>query len=561
MNMNLTNMFEQKSISNLINLVATAFNSLKDILYILQVDHSQFTYLYANQAGLSILNADESLFGKTMDEYLPKEKAQYLKIFYKKAVLSKTVVTFEDETILPNGQIMFNETVLTPVIDGEIVYLVAIVRDVTDKTLRVRELQQAKKVLEENKLMLDSLIANNVDAVLMLDTNGIIHELNDAAESIIGYKPSELIGAHYSKIMTQKEYKKIQKIIQHVLGGESFSYETKLSHTNGNEIHVKVKNIPITIDGTLTGIYGIVKDISANKKAEQARRESEETFRIIAENSVDIIKVLTPDGKITYVSPSIEDILGYSAPKMIGKSFIETIHPDDREKMNEVYLNLIELKENVDIEVRRKHQDGHFIWLHSDLIPVLDSEGQLEKIVVISGDITEYKRKLKKLEKLAYYDHLTGLPNRRIFLDRLQQSMYTTDRKGNLTALLVLDCDAFKQINDNHGHDTGDEVIKEFSKRIRTVIRDTDTLSRVGGDEFTVVLPEIIDEQQVVDISNRILNAVRQPIEIKEHVHKITTSIGISFYPLHGTVADELFKKADENLYKSKSLGGNIFSL
>src|SRR5690606_18467653 len=109
-------------------------------------------------------------------------------------------------------------------------------------------------------------------------------------------------------------------------------------------------------------------------------------------------------------------------PKMIGKSFIETIHPDDREKMNEVYLNLIELKENVDIEVRRKHQDGHFIWLHSDLIPVLDSEGQLEKIVVISGDITEYKRKLKKLEKLAYYDHLTGLPNRRIFLDRLQQS-------------------------------------------------------------------------------------------------------------------------------------------
>lgn len=438
--MNLIKMFDQKSISNLINLVATAFNSLKDILYILQVDQSQYTYLFANQAGLSILNTDETLFGKTMDEYLPKEKAQYLKTFYEKAVISKTVVTFEDETILPDGQIMINETVLTPIFDGEIVYLVAIVRDVTDKTLRLKELQQYKR-------------------------------------------------------------------------------------------------------------------------AEQARRESEETFRIIAENSVDIIKVLTPDGNITYVSPSIEDILGYPAQKIIGKSFIETIHPDDREKMNDVYRNLIETKENVDIEIRRKHQDGHFIWLHSDLIPVLSPEGQLEKIVVISWDITEYKRKVKKLEKLAFYDHLTGLPNRRVFLDRLQQSMFTTDRRGKWTALMVLDCDNFKQINDNHGHDIGDEVIKEFSNRIRRVIRDTDTLSRVGGDEFTVVIPEIIDEQQVIDISNRILNVVSQPMKIKEHVLNITTSIGISFYPHHGTDTEELFKKADENLYESKSLGGNTFSL
>lgn len=438
--MNLIKMFDQKSISNLINLVATAFNSLKDILYILQVDQSQYTYLFANQAGLSILNTDETLFGKTMDEYLTKEKAQYLRTFYEKAVISKTVVTFEDETILPDGQIMINETVLTPIIDGEIVYLVAIVRDVTDKTLRLKELQQYKR-------------------------------------------------------------------------------------------------------------------------AEQARRESEETFRIIAENSVDIIKVLTPDGNITYVSPSIEDVLGYSKQKMISKSFLETVHPDDSEKMNDVYLNLIDTKENVDIEVRRKHQDGHFVWLHSDLIPVLSSEGQLEKIVVISWDITEYKRKVKKLEKLAFYDHLTGLPNRRIFLERLQQSMFTTDRRGKWTALMVLDCDNFKQINDNHGHDIGDEVIKEFSNRIRRVIRDTDTLSRVGGDEFTVVIPEIIDEQQVIDISNRILNVVSQPMEIKEHVLNITTSIGISFYPHHGTDTEELFKKADENLYKSKSLGGNTFSL
>lgn len=438
--MNLLKMFEQKSFSDLIHLVVTAFNSLKDILFIIQVEDSKFTYLYANQAGRSMLNSDETLFGKTMNECLPNEKMQFLKPFYEKAANSKQVVTFEDKTTLQNGQIIYNETVLTPIIDGEKIYLIAIVRDVTDKTLRLKELQQYKE-------------------------------------------------------------------------------------------------------------------------AEQARRESQETFRIIAENSVDIIKVLSPEGEITYASPSIEDILGYSARNMTGKSFFETVHPDDIEKMKVVFANLIKTQSHIDIEVRRKHQDGHFVWLHSDFIPVLSSEGQFEKIVAISGDITKYKKKVKRLEKLAYYDHLTGLPNRRIFVESLQQSMSTTDRTGKLTALLVLDCDNFKQINDNLGHDIGDEVIKEFSKRVRCTIRDTDTLSRVGGDEFTVVISEKMDMQQVINISKRILVAVHKPMEIKGHVLNLTTSIGISFYPLHAKNMEELFKKADVNLYKSKSLGGNTFSL
>src|SRR5690606_27126927 len=125
------------------------------------------------------------LFGKRMDEVLPKERVHFLQPFYEKAAVSKQVVTFEDEMKLPDGQIMFNETVLTPIEDGDNLYIVAIVRDVTDKTMKVKELQQTKKILEENKLMLNSLITNNDDAVLLLDTNGIFHEINDAAETII----------------------------------------------------------------------------------------------------------------------------------------------------------------------------------------------------------------------------------------------------------------------------------------------------------------------------------------------------------------------------------------
>ncbi len=206
-------------------------------------------------------------------------------------------------------------------------------------------------------------------------------------------------------------------------------------------------------------------------------------------------------------------------------------------------------------------KSGHSIWLHSHFIPVLSSEGDLEKIIVISSEITESKRKEEKLAKMAFYDYLTGLPNRRLFTDRLNQAIFTSERTGKLTALLVLDCDKFKRINDTLGHDIGDEVIKEFARRVRSSLRKMDTLSRVGGDEFTIVLPELMSTDEIKAVSNRILEVIREPMLIKGHEIHMTTSIGISLYPMQANTVDDLYKKADVNLYKSKDCGGNTFSL
>ncbi|WP_400248141.1 diguanylate cyclase [Niallia sp. JL1B1071] len=174
---------------------------------------------------------------------------------------------------------------------------------------------------------------------------------------------------------------------------------------------------------------------------------------------------------------------------------------------------------------------------------------------------TEIRRKEKTLSKLAYSDYLTGLPNRRLFLDRLQQAFYTSDRTGKFTALMVLDCDKFKQINDTLGHDVGDEVIKIFAKRVESSLRKRDTLSRVGGDEFTVVLPEISKVEDVIDISNRILATVNEIMQLHEIELQISTSIGISLYnPASPSNTDELFNKADQELYKAKAKGGNQIS-
>ena len=920
----------QGDLPKVIKFFMTALNSLQDLIYLVEVKNNQCKYLFANQAGLTILDADERLYGKTFEEVLQPEEIEFIAHQYLKAYSSRKVVTFEDQIIRPNGNIMINETVLTPFIDKEDVYIIAVVRDISDKSNQLKELQQSRNRLEEKEQLLASLLDHNEDAIFMLDTDGYFLEVNNATENITGYRNEEMMGMNFSQLMPTKELERVQGLFHKAVEGVPVRYETSIYHKVGYEVFLNVKNIPIVIEEKIKGVYGIAKDITAEKKAseelsllksrlesfindstdsismtdlegkvifindaftkvygfteqevigkeppiipnwlkkettslneqvllgkkmqgihvkrqkktgelldmsislspiynelgqiegisgisrditeekkmemeimntkeelelvwhntsdalfmigqngrilkanpafeemlgwtaeemnnlpvspihpefhlkqlddfittlrmgeqiphfetqrkhkngttidvvaayrpinkgnivavgtyrdvteyikilkeikekeekfrniakaspeaiivytegkitfineralsllkaksqsqaigksildfvypsdrkqveermrdaiykekkeefieerllnfegeiiyaetafapindggkvsvvimirdvttkkraEKATSESEERFRIIAEHSMDIIKVLDPQGKIIYASPAIEKILGYPVRKMIGKPFYTTIHSDDMEKARNEFKEMLKTKKYIQINLRRIHQDGHYIWLNTDFVPVLNPEGEVEKIVAISNDITELRKKEKKLAKMAYSDHLTGLPNRRKFMECLQQAIYTSERTGKVTALMVLDCDKFKQINDNFGHDTGDEVIKEFAKRVRTSIRKMDTLSRVGGDEFTIVLPELSHEQDADAISKRIFEEVRKPMYIKGKKLQITVSIGISFYPTNTSNMEELFKEADIALYKAKESGRN----
>ncbi len=305
----------------------------------------------------------------------------------------------------------------------------------------------------------------------------------------------------------------------------------------------------------------MLRDVTTKLRSEQALRESEERFRIIAENTKSIVKIITLKGKVTYCTTTIEDILGIPLWMEMGKSIYSNIHEEDLPLLDDVLEKVRKLKTPIDIEIRHLHRDGNAIWLNSQFVPLFDDAGQVEKIMMISDDISELKQKESKLKKMAFYDYLTGLPNRRLFEQQLQQAIVTSDKTGKLTALMVLDGDKFKNINDTLGHDVGDKVIIEFANRLQYSLRSKDTISRIGGDEFTIVIPEIRDLEEVKLIADRILKNIQETMYINGHEVTITASIGIACYPTTTKDMEELFKIADNNLYRSKDHGGNTYTI
>lgn len=454
--------------------------------------------------------------------------------------------------VLTDGTVLDVEVTYQPIQENNIL-AVAIYKDITNLMERIEELKTSEELyrtIVENSP--EATVVHQEGKISYINPKGL--ELVRAASlsQVIGKPVYDFIHADDREVILERIQRAEQKLEQ---------AETKLERfitVDGTEIVADASNVPIILQNKQSVLVS-VRDVTNQRRAEKAMQESEERFRIIAENSVDIIKVINPQGIITYASPAVEYILGYPVRDFIGTSFLEFVHLEDVERLEKQFQSMLETKEKMETEARRIHQDGHSLWLHSNVVPIVNSEHEVEKVIVISRDTTDNKRKEEKLSKLAYYDVLTGLPNRRLFEDRFAQAAYTTDRTGKLTALMVLDCDRFKSINDTLGHDVGDEVIKEIAKRVRLAIRKTDTLSRLGGDEFTIVLPEVGSEREVVEIAERILQSIRVPLPVQGHTLNITTSIGISFYPKDGGDYEEVFKAADNSLYQAKENGRDTY--
>jgi diguanylate cyclase (GGDEF)-like protein len=207
---------------------------------------------------------------------------------------------------------------------------------------------------------------------------------------------------------------------------------------------------------------------------------------------------------------------------------------------------------------RRKNGDNFAEWLSINII--YNENGSKRLHVAIFSDITEKKHADELIWKQANYDHLTLLPNRRLFRDRLEQSIRAAHRNGDLLGLLFLDLDRFKEINDEHGHDIGDKLLIEAAVRISSCVREMDTVSRMGGDEFTVILSQITDRNYAGKVASAIIHKLDEPFAIEGMLLRVSASIGIAIFPADGAVAEQLIKNSDKAMYAAKSDGRGKFS-
>lgn len=302
------------------------------------------------------------------------------------------------------------------------------------------------------------------------------------------------------------------------------------------------------------------KELEARRKTEESLWESNEKYRTILESIEDGYYEVDLRGVLTFVNFSMCRILGYPMKELVGASY-RTIMDEKNSRdvyraFNRVYTDKRPRK-SFDWELIRK--DGQRITVETSVTLITDRNGNATGFRGILRDISERKKMEKSLQYLAHHDALTGLPNRILFNDRLQQAIAHAGRNFSLLAVLFLDLDNFKEINDTLGHDIGDLLLKEVARRLEDTIREIDTVARFGGDEFVFILPDIKSVDYADKVIKRIHSAFSKPFAIKEHRITITPSMGAAFYPIDSDDMETLLKKADTAQYRVKEEGKNNF--
>jgi diguanylate cyclase (GGDEF)-like protein/PAS domain S-box-containing protein len=281
-------------------------------------------------------------------------------------------------------------------------------------------------------------------------------------------------------------------------------------------------------------------------------------FKTVLLSSPDHNYILDLDGKFVYANKAMADQCGNEAQQMIGKSIIE-LGLTEVVEVEQAVKNAIQKKTAVRGEIKYTSQLGNTAYYEYILTPIFDPDGAVEAIAGTERDITDRKSSEEAAWHRANYDHLTELPNRSLFRDRLDQQIKNSERTGKIAALFFIDLDNFKTANDTLGHDAGDQLLQQAASRIKSCIRQNDTVARLGGDEFTVILTEFEQISDVKKIANKILKELARPFLIYGDKAHITGSIGISLVPQDETNPESLISCADQAMYEAKNKGRNQF--
>lgn len=335
------------------------------------------------------------------------------------------------------------------------------------------------------------------------------------------------------------------------------SKEMIIRRTDGVETYVLANASPIYGDdgSHIAGIF-TYPDITENKRTEETIR----TLSQAMEQSPVSVVITGLDGVIEYTNRGFERSSGYSSEEMCGQ---HTRLLGSGNTPAEVYKELwstITSGRSWQGEFQNKRRDGSLFWEYAHISPIFDSQGRIRHYLAVKEDITLRKVQEEKILHQAHFDSLTGLPNRFLALDRLSQIIRTAHREHHQAAVLFLDLDDFKKVNDTLGHEVGDQVIEEAARRVKWAVREEDTVGRLGGDEFIVLLAHLHDKSDAMRVAEKILAAFRTVFRLGDREILLTSSIGISIYPDDGDTAKILLRNADTAMYYSKSIGRNVFN-
>lgn len=405
------------------------------------------------------------------------------------------------------------------------------------------------------------LVESAPDALVIVDQQGAIVLVNKQAELMFGYPRGELLGQQVEILIPQREralHPKHRAEYAETLQARAMGtgHELAGQRKDGTEFPVEVSLAPIRVDSEVL-IASDIRDITQRKQAEEVMRVNN---RAIAA-SLNAIVILSCDGatrQIVYVNPAYEKMTGYSAAEVEGMSVGELFRTSSDPAAETIRQALQNLRaESAVLKLQRK--DGSPFWSDVSLAPVKDQTGSVTHFIVIQNDVTENRKYQEQLEYQANFDGLTGLPNRNLFDDRLHQAIARGERNGTEVAVIFLDLDRFKLVNDGLGHVAGDELLRTMAQRLVSCVRDDDTVARMGGDEFALVVSDWASKNTLIDFLERMRQVIAEPVLIEGNPLYVTFSAGLSLYPDDGHDSVTLLRNADTAMYRAKEKGRNNF--
>ncbi|CAL61271.1 conserved hypothetical protein; putative PAS/PAC, EAL, GGDEF domains [Herminiimonas arsenicoxydans] len=416
--------------------------------------------------------------------------------------------------------------------------------------------------------LLGTLLANLEGMVYRcrLDQQWTMEFVSEGCLALTGYTEEDILfnsRVSYDDIThpDDREYVRTA-VMQAVTGNRRFDVEYRIVRADGEVRWVWERGTNAMHDNKKWGVLeGFIQDITERKQADEALREAERRYRSIFENAIEGIYQSTPSNGYLAVNPALARMYGYDTPQDLISMLRDIEHQlyVDPQRRIEFMRQMAENGIVTNFESRIYKSNGDIIWISENARAVHTSTGELLFFEGTVEAITERKLHEAEIQFQATHDALTGLPNRTLLYDRMQQAVLHSARYGNLTAIAFLDLDQFKFINDSLGHQVGDELLKITAQRLTSCLRESDTVARQGGDEFVLLLTSQPSEESITHTMQRVLHEVAQPWMANGLEFRITCSVGVTLCPDDGRDAETLLKNADSAMYKAKELGRNNF--
>jgi diguanylate cyclase (GGDEF)-like protein/PAS domain S-box-containing protein len=450
---------------------------------------------------------------------------------------------------LPHDVLVNKATLVDP--GGEIAGLVGVLLDITER-------KKLEGDTRESHERLRAVIRAVPIAIIGSDLDNIVRMWNPAAERIFGWPEAEVLDKPLPTIPAslQAESRALRERAQ--AGEIVWIEDTQRQCRDGRLIDASVTLAPIyDADGRVNGTMGTVIDISPRKQAEAALRESEAQLRLAMDAAqlgmwyweCDTDRFTYSEGlNALFGRPGDSHHVDYRVLK-------ERLHPEDRELFDAAMQHSLKQGDDFQVDFRVVWPDGSVHWVANRGQVHRDGEGRAQRVIGVAMNITERKLAEQRIAHMAHHDALTGLPNRVLLRDRIQQAIAQAHRAGSQLAVLFLDLDRFKTINDSLGHQLGDRLLQSVASRILVCVREGDTVSRVGGDEFVIVIPGIGAASDASAVASKILEVLATAFHLHGNDLHVAASIGISLYPADGSDAETLMRNADTAMYHAKDSG------